>query len=98
MRLNTTAPDEQACTLRLFSRRNEKFVEMLPLLLEHLKSTNAMLAENADICLRNYGAQAKSALLALEKAESYPNEKVQVEARKATAMIKAQLEEPMFRR
>lgn len=94
-----TAPlSHQASVLRLLSDRKEAAWEALPHLLAHLESTNASIAENAALCLRNYGAQAKSALPALEKAESYPDERVRAEAAKAKGMINAQIEDPLLRR
>jgi hypothetical protein len=58
-------------------------------LLEDLRSTNASIAENAAICLRNYGAVASNSLPQLRQALSNPNLKVRTEASNAITRITA---------
>jgi len=60
-----------------------------PRLTEHLQSPDAAIAENAPICLRNYGATASDALPFLTKALAHPNERVRTEAAKAIQRITA---------
>jgi hypothetical protein len=89
LRLNTENPQEQAKILRVLSRRNEFFQHARPLLLAHLASAEPALAENAAICLRNYGANATSVLTDLQRALAHHDERVRKEASKAIERITA---------
>lgn len=85
--VESLSEEERAKALRLLSRRDQLYERALPYLLNHLVSTNSAIAENAAICLRNYGAKAANTLPDLEKALSHPNERVRAEAAQAIQRI-----------
>ncbi len=90
-RLNSENLEEQTNALRRLSRRDEYYPQANPILLAHLESTNARIAENAAICLGNYGPRATNAITCLRKALLHPDEQVRIAASKALSRI-AQVE------
>jgi hypothetical protein len=85
--------EEQAKFLRILSRRNELFAASYPRLLAHLAHTNPVIAENAAICFKNYGARASNALPYLAKALAHPNERVRTETTNAIRRITVLMKE-----
>ena len=87
--LKDADPEAQSRTLRLLSRRGECYGRAEPVLIAHLKSANADIAENAAICLKNYGAQAFNALPHLQTALTRADPGVRAAASNAIYRITA---------
>jgi hypothetical protein len=89
IRLKQTKPEAQMRSARVLSRRGEAYLEVKPVLWEHLGSTNALAVENAVICLKNYGEKASDSIVLIEKLFSHSDEKVRLEATNALSRIRA---------
>jgi HEAT repeat protein len=79
--------EEQTNALRRLSRRDEYYTQANTILVAQLESTDARVAENAAICLGNYGRRATNAMTSLQKALAHPDEQVRTAASKALSRI-----------
>jgi hypothetical protein len=94
--LKSIPRDRRSPALRRLSRRASSYEAVEPYLLEDLRSTNAAIAENAAICLRNYGAVASNSLPRLREALSNTNLAVRKEASNAITRITVLMKEQEF--
>jgi hypothetical protein len=91
LELKSETVERRGASLRVLSRRGEFYTEAEPLLLAHLASTNSTLAQNAAICLGNFGPQASNSLPYLERTLSHSDQLVRTDASNAISRINALL-------
>lgn len=87
--LKEASLEAQARSLRVLSRRGDHYQNSEAMLIAHLQSPSAGIAQNAAASLKNYGAHASNALPHLQKALSHPDVGVRSEASNAISRITA---------